>query len=234
MAKLLCIDTSGPRGVVIIAVDGICLAKEISDAQQQHAGFLHPAVDKVLATSGLSLQQLDAVAVSNGPGSYTGLRIGLSAAKGYCYALNIPLITLSTLAIMAMACKAEVDENILTTVSGLLYCPMIDARRMEVFTALYNEKLDQLAAPHASILDDSFLKDYAGKTIVYCGNGAAKWKSINTSSNALFVEIPDTDNAMCAMAEDAYRHQRFADKAYAEPFYCKAFYTTAKVNIKNT
>lgn len=231
MADILCIDTSGPRGVVLLSRNGVCLAKKLSDAQQQHASFLHPAIGALLQECQLQISQLDAIAVSNGPGSYTGLRIALAAAKGFCFALQKPLITISSLQLLATASEKEAVGKNLTSASERLYCPMVDARRMEVFTALYSQALKEIEAPHAAIIDEHFMSKYLEThQVIFSGSGSDKWKRVALSQNAMFVEAADTDEAFAAMAFDAFEQKQFADAAYAEPFYCKAFYTTAKVN----
>jgi tRNA threonylcarbamoyladenosine biosynthesis protein TsaB len=135
MALILNIDTATETGGICIAEEGKTLAMAVNPEQKDHASWLHPAVEKIMRDAGCGMKDLQAVAVTAGPGSYTGLRVGMAAAKGFCYALGIPLITENTLKVMALAAKEQAPGD------GLL-CPMIDARRMEVFTAVYQNDLE--------------------------------------------------------------------------------------------
>ena len=172
MAILLHIDTATEFALVGFSKDGEVLAEQENLEQQQHAAFLQPAIQSLSKKLALRLQQIDAVVVSNGPGSYTGLRVGLASAKGICFALQKPLITLNTLEVMAHAAlKAFPEAN--------LFCPMIDARRMEVFTALYNQELDSVMPPQAMILDESSFADrLATARMVFTGSGQEKFHQI--------------------------------------------------------
>src|ERR1700743_1711256 len=137
MGLILNIDTSTTRGEIGLAKDGQTLFQLTNDQPKEHAAWLHPAVQQLLQTTGHAMKELTAVAVTAGPGSYTGLRVGMAAAKGFCYALGIPLITESTLKVMAFTAREQIKTD------GLL-CPMLDARRMEVFTALYENDLSEI------------------------------------------------------------------------------------------
>jgi tRNA threonylcarbamoyladenosine biosynthesis protein TsaB len=161
----------------------------------------------------------DAVAVSAGPGSYTGLRIGVSSAKGVCYGLNIPLISVDTMAIIA----AEAKKNFNGTA---LLCPMIDARRMEVYTALFDENLQKISPTEAKIIDEhSFEKELKTSKIVFCGNGAEKYEEIIKNDNAIFMKniFPLSKN-MISEAKQKFNNKIFEDTAYFEPFYLKEFF----------
>ncbi|HAK11232.1 MAG TPA: tRNA (adenosine(37)-N6)-threonylcarbamoyltransferase complex dimerization subunit type 1 TsaB [Chitinophagaceae bacterium] len=219
MAILLHIDTATEFAVVGFSKDGEVLAEQENLEQQQHAAFLQPAIQALSKKLGLPLQQIDAVVVSNGPGSYTGLRVGLASAKGICFALQKPLITLNTLQIMAHAARKAFPK-------ADLFCPMIDARRMEVFTAVYDQSLNEVMPPQAMILEAaSFMDRLASKTIVFTGSGQEKFHQICTHPNAQFALLRHAVTDMCPLGEQAFVNQQFADLAYAEPFYSKAFYS---------
>ena len=146
MSLILNIDTALDTASVCIAKDGRSLGLAVNENQKDHAAWLHIAVNEILKKPSYSINQLEAVAVSIGPGSYTGLRIGLASAKGFCYALNIPLIAVTTLEIMALAVKEEATT---------LICPMVDARRMEVFSAIYEKDLGEKSPPQAMVIDEN-------------------------------------------------------------------------------
>lgn len=221
MSTILCIDTAGEQGMLLLMQQGECVAMRSNPEQQTHAAFLQPAIADMLQQTGIAMKDVQAVAVSNGPGSYTGLRVGLAAAKGLCFALNIRLITLGTLDIMAKAMHQLQP-------AADAYCPMIDARRMEVFTALYNNALQQLHAPAAVLLDEQFLQtERTTQQIVYAGSGAAKWTTLIKENNLIISEAAWRD-AFVTLAGQAFQLQQWADTAYAEPFYCKAFYQPVK------
>lgn len=239
MALILNIDTTGQQGLVALAKDGTNIASLMDDQPMQHASFLQPAVRQLMAQAGYTLQQLDAIAVSNGPGSYTGLRVGLASAKGLCHALNKPLITLSTLQIMAQTAITQNRQNPvfnpLEDRPAPIFCPMIDARRMEVFFALYDSAAKELLAPSAAIIAEDFLQEELGqKTIVFLGNGADKWQKISTQPNAFFLpQLPTPEAALASLSHQAFLQNDFADLAYSEPFYCKEFYNAGAAGKGN-
>jgi tRNA threonylcarbamoyladenosine biosynthesis protein TsaB len=167
--------------------------------------------------SNTGLGDLKAISVSNGPGSYTGLRIGLSTAKGLCYALQIPLITINTLKMMA-----DASSNLPVD----LLCPMIDARRMEVYTAVYNKQLDELTPVHNRILDgESFSDILQMNKVAFIGNGSAKFMSLISHKNAVFYSQSYNAKHLVALAFKAFQKAEYADLAYVEPCYGKAFYS---------
>ena len=219
MALILFIDTSADEALVGLERDGLILAVEKNKQQKEHASFLHPAIERLLKSNHLTTLNLDAVAISSGPGSYTGLRVAMATAKGLCFALNIPLITVNTLKLMAKA-AILVSEN-----KNCLFCPMIDARRMEVFTALYNSDLEEILHPFALVLHEKSYSDYlADNSIYFFGNGALKWKEITTHTNAHFLAEPNTEQAFTLLAEQNFKAALFSDLALSEPEYVKAFY----------
>lgn len=166
------------------------------------------------------------MAVSIGPGSYTGLRVGLAAAKGICYALNIPLITVGTLEIMAFAVKEEADE---------LICAVIDARRMEIYSAIYDINLEEKIAPGSMIINDkSFASVLSSGKILFCGNGITKLQAAISNNNAIFSSTVSNASHLAQIALPRFQKKTFADLAYTEPLYLKEFYSPAhKTWVKN-
>jgi tRNA threonylcarbamoyladenosine biosynthesis protein TsaB len=208
------------------AVEGasLCLsdgAKVIGFAenpsQKDSAAWMQPGIQQLVKAQGLQLRALSAVSVSAGPGSYTGLRVGMSSAKGLCYALGIPLITISTLKMMASAALAE-DADLL--------CPLIDARRMEVFTAVYNKELREIVPPHNRILDtDSFVDLLQQHRVCFLGNGSAKFQPLVSSPQASFIPIVANAAHLVPLALQLFENKEFADLAYSEPYYGKEFFS---------
>ena len=219
MALILNIDTSIDSTYICIAKDKNMLADYFCDDQKSNATNLHIAINDLLEYLNISPKNLDAVAVTIGPGSYTGLRIGLATAKGLCYALKIPLITIGTLEMMAhFVIENECIEN-------TLFCPMIDARRMEVFTAIYDKNLQEILKPQAVILDSqSFAQLLSENNFLFFGNGSKKWKNINISNNANFLEAIFFHKSLNSISLNKYIQKEFADLGYTEPLYVKEFY----------
>jgi tRNA threonylcarbamoyladenosine biosynthesis protein TsaB len=219
MSYIINIDTATETAHVSIAQDGKLLQALQNESQKDHGAFLQNAIQQLLKTAVLSFADIDAIAVTAGPGSYTGLRVGLASAKGLCYALNKPLLTLNTLEVLTTAAKTSPNNQ-----PAILYCPMIDARRMEVFAALYNNTLTALLPPCAMILNDtSFLNTLEKEKIVFFGSGAPKWQQVCTHPNASFTTHLALPEAMADLAYKYFLEQRFADLAYSEPFYLKEF-----------
>ena len=219
MALILNIDTATETAQISFARDGIVLQSLSNDLQKDHATFLQTAIQQLLKTAGISLNNIDAIAVAAGPGSYTGLRVGMASAKGLCYALNKPLITLNTLEVLAIAAQQQFKN-----LPEILFCPMIDARRMEVFTALYNNNLYSSLPPCAMILqEDSFLSQLKENKIIFFGSGAAKWKAVCKHPNASFTNILNLPNAIAALSNTYFLQTNFANLIYSQPFYIKEF-----------
>ncbi|MBE5318822.1 tRNA (adenosine(37)-N6)-threonylcarbamoyltransferase complex dimerization subunit type 1 TsaB [Pedobacter sp. MR2016-19] len=222
MAKILQIETATAICSVALSVNGKTIAFKEEHGQNLHAANLTLFIDEVVRAAGLSYQELDAIAVSKGPGSYTGLRIGVSTAKGLCYALDKPLIAIETLEMMAAGYLAENPDY-----SGLI-CPMIDARRMEVYTSIFDLSLNIILPTEAKIIDETGFTDYlAQETLTFIGDGAAKCAEVLTHQNAKF----DTANFnaatyMSMLANKAFCNSKFEDVAYFEPFYLKDFVVT--------
>ena len=218
MATILCIETATTNCSVAISVAGKIVAfKEDNNNKYSHAENLHVFIEEVLAKATIQKSDLQAVAVSKGPGSYTGLRIGVSAAKGLCFALDIPLLSIPTLEALAY----QVLEK-----DGLII-PMLDARRMEVYSAVFSSDKKEVRKTEAQILDDSSFLEYLEKGKVYfLGDGVEKFKNICTHKNAVFIEnkLPSAIQ-MGFLAEIKYKRNDIEDVAYFEPYYLKDFVT---------
>lgn len=220
MGLLLLIETSAAVCSVALSRDGNVLSYREEQEPNRHAELLSVFCDEVLREAKVSVQQLDAIAVSGGPGSYTGLRIGTSTAKGYCFALGIPLIAVPTLEAMAagMISSAKEDE---------LLCPLIDARRMEVYTSLYSTELTALRETEAIILDESdFISSLAEKKVLFSGDGMPKARHLlEKIPVASFTEKGMQSAKNLALpAEKRFVKKDFADTAYYVPFYLKTFH----------
>jgi tRNA threonylcarbamoyladenosine biosynthesis protein TsaB len=219
LSYLLHIDTAIISASVCLSFKEDVIGLLSNPLQKDSASWIQTGIRQLIEKTGIKFQQLNAVSVSAGPGSYTGLRVGMATAKGLCYALNIPLITINTLKMMAVAAQNEEAE---------LFCPMIDARRLEVFTAIYNKNLEEIISPHNVILDDnSFSEILRTKKVLFFGNGSNKFLALIKSQNALFVKIEANAKHLVTPSFAAYNQQLFADLAYSEPFYGKAFYSPA-------
>ena len=223
MALILNIDTSTESASIALAHDEQLINLSRNNQQKDHAGWIQEAIQNLLADAGCRLNQLNAIAVTNGPGSYTGLRVGLATAKGLCYGLNIPLITIGTLHTMAIAAKQSMKDRDLPM--DIHLCPMIDARRKEVFTAVFDSQLNELISPAAMILDpSSFEKELNQHTILFFGSGSLKWKAICHHTNARYADIEWDSSAMVLPSYLRFREKKFADISYSEPAYLKEFY----------
>jgi tRNA threonylcarbamoyladenosine biosynthesis protein TsaB len=189
--------------------------------QKEHGSFLHLGIQQLCKKMNMQLQELDAISVLIGPGSYTGIRIGLATAKGLSYALKKPLIAIDTLT--ALAYTAQKQD------AYLWYCPMIDARRMEVFYALYNEQLETMIAPTSLLLTaDSFANHLQERSILFVGNGASKWATMATHPHAIFASTTHDISGISALSYAHFMQQNFADIRSLEACYAKAFYDTRK------
>ena len=223
MSLLLNIDTAIDTAHVSIAKDGHILHEAVNTDQRGHAAFLQPAIQSIFKNAGLSLHELDAIAIVAGPGSYTGLRVGMASAKGLCFALNKPLITIGTLQVMAWQAINQFTINQIELPP--LFCPMIDARRMEVFTAIYDRALNIALSASAMIIEKkSFGNLLLKNKIIFFGNGAAKWQRLCDNENALFFEPKSNGLYMSELAFKKYLTNDFSDTAYTEPMYIKEFY----------
>jgi tRNA threonylcarbamoyladenosine biosynthesis protein TsaB len=224
MNHILNIDTALAVASVCISNNNKVLQYAENKVQKDHSTWLHPAIQQLMDAEKIEMQQLNAIAVTIGPGSYTGLRVGLSAAKGICYALNIPLITINNLALIASSINSD-DADII--------CPCIDARRMEVYTATYNGKsLKEIILPAALVLNSSsFTSLLIDKKIMFCGNANEKLKTVIDNSNAIFSSVIATAKNMVAFSVDMYAKRQYSDLAATEPLYLKPFYNTVGQDI---
>lgn len=204
--------------------EGVLLAVETNGSQMDHAAWLHTAISRLLSENGYVLYQVTAVAICSGPGSYTGLRVAMAAAKGLCYALSIPLITETSLKLTALRAQ-KLIRGVVFSLPWLI-CPMVDARRMEVFTTLFDEELNGVITPQAMILTEkSFAKELETHNIVFCGNGMIKWKSICRNPNAMFLDAMHQPADLAEAAIVKLRTADFTNLAYSEPDYLKNVYT---------
>ena len=227
MSKILNIETSTTVCSVCISEDAKCKCFRENFAGNNHSELIGVFVQEILAESGFQPKDLDAVALSIGPGSYTGLRIGTSFAKGLCYGSNLKLITIPTLKIIAQNAKEKYNIE-----DDALLCPMIDARRMEVYCCVYDSKLNEVRATEPQIIDEnSFADILEDKKIYFFGNGAAKCKPFITHENAIFLsEVYPLATSMIKLADESFESKDFADVAYFEPFYFKAAHVTVPKN----
>ena len=225
MTLLLNLESSTEVCSVSIAKNGKLIDFIESDEGQNHARLLSVFTQELMSRNQLEFGQLKAVAISKGPGSYTGLRIGVSLAKGICFANQIPLIAISPLKSMSDHVSSNLAEYGIPISPDVLLCPMIDARRMEVYTALYDRNLQEVEAVSAKVVDSStFARQLEKHPVVFFGNGAAKCESEIDHPNALFInDIKTSAQFMCSLGLKAYENNQFEDVAYFEPFYLKDF-----------
>ena len=217
MALFLLIETATKSCSVSLSSENKIIAcKEEINEQYSHAEKLTVFITELCKTQDFTIKDLDAVAVSKGPGSYTGLRIGVSTAKGLCYALDIPLISVSTL--KAMACGMAQKEK------SDLYCPMIDARRMEVYNAFYNSTNKEIRGIQADIIEAYSYQKELDKKVLFFGDGAEKCKQMIQHPNARFIDgfFPSSKD-MLEIANEKFAEKDFEDVVYFEPFYLKDF-----------
>ncbi|REH00224.1 tRNA (adenosine(37)-N6)-threonylcarbamoyltransferase complex dimerization subunit type 1 TsaB [Flavobacterium aquicola] len=224
MSYILNIETATKNCSVALAKDGkTVLCKEIAEEGYSHAERLHVFIEEIINEAGIQMKDLAAIAVSQGPGSYTGLRIGVSAAKGLCYALNIPLIAVDTL--QALASKVTITEGLIV--------PMIDARRMEVYSAVFSAALEKKREVLAEVIDEDSFKDFAEK-LYFIGDCNEKCKIVLAKENFIFldeIKYPSA-NEMSSLSFDKYKKSDTVDVAYFEPYYLKDFLITTSKNKK--
>lgn len=232
MIKLLCIETSTEVCSVALVADGTVVDVLEDCSGQSHAKMLTQFTDDLMKKNGWAYADLDAVAVSEGPGSYTGLRIGVSVAKGICYAVSVPLLAVSPLEAMASAVSGKLKSRGAGSNSDML-CPMIDARRMEVYTALFNVDAERMSDVEAKVIDEnSFSEELKNHKIFFFGNGADKCRNTLSSENAVFFDDQVFTSAanMADVAMSKFSKKQFVDVAYFEPFYLKDFIATVAKN----
>ena len=219
MAIILSIETSTQTSSIAVHNRGVLVSSLHVHIEKSHSEYLTPSIKYLLETSGIEMNSLDAIAISKGPGSYTGLRIGTSTAKGICYALDSKLIAVNTLEAMAFGMSKFYGEN-------TLLCPMIDARRMEVYCMVSKKDLTIVEQTNAKIIDQSSFEKLLSKNeMVFFGNGSLKCKTmLGNNKNASFIDDihPSAEN-IGALAWQSYQKNQFEDTAYFEPFYLKDF-----------
>ncbi len=222
MAMILNIETATTNCSVSLAKGGATVAlKEHDTPNYSHSEQLHIFIQEVIDESSLSLKDLDAIAVSKGPGSYTGLRIGVSAAKGLCFSLDVPLISISTLDSMVYQARTKEADFIV---------PLLDARRMEVYSAVFDNRLKEIRETRAEIIDESSFAEYAQKgTVLLMGSGADKCKEVLTGPNFDFdVSVVPSANEMSELSYTEFKAGSFENVAYFEPYYLKDFILQGK------
>lgn len=219
MALILTIETSTKNCSVGLAKDGACIAlKEENKGDYSHAEKLHLFIEEVLKTENITIKDVDAIAVGKGPGSYTGLRIGVSAAKGLAYAINKPLIAIDTL--MSLSKTISIEQGFIV--------PMLDARRLEVYSAIFNKDHEYTRNAEAEIIDEtSYQNLLEDQPVYFLGDGASKCKEIIKHKNAHFIDdkFPSAQE-MAFLAEEKHQQSNFENTAYFEPFYLKDFMVT--------
>ncbi len=222
MGIILNIESATTNCSVSIAKDGVLLAlKEFNSANYSHAEQLHLFVEEVVKMASLELQDINAIAVSKGPGSYTGLRIGVSAAKGLCFALDVPLISIPTLESIANQVKEIAVDYII---------PVLDARRMEVYSSVFNSELKEIRETKAEIIDETSFELYAKRgSVILVGSGAEKCKEILKSTNFKFetTAVPSAKE-MVLLSNKKFKENNFENVAYFEPYYLKDFIALKK------
>ncbi len=225
MSAILHIETATEVCSVALSSNGELLQHKVSNQPQAHSSLLGVFVEEVMQYVRSNNIVLDAISVSSGPGSYTGLRIGVSEAKGLSFGLGVPLIAIPTHKIMAQQLRHMSDND-------TLLCPMIDARRMEVYATFFNSKLEVVRNTAADIIDEESYSELLGAhKVIFFGNGANKCKAAINHTNAVFVDdIKPDAQSMIPLAEDAFENKEFVDVAYFEPFYLKEFVATIPKN----
>lgn len=228
MALILLIETGTDICSVGIARDGELLSLRESDRGRDHARQVAAFVDEALEEMGLQPEALDAVAVGKGPGSYTGLRIGVSFAKGLCYGIGRPLIAIGSLDALTEVAREDYEAGIVDVErwDEATLCPMVDARRMEVYTQLFNAAGEAVSEVEAKIIDEESFRDErnSGRPFVIFGNGAAKCSEV--LEGATLIDVAPSARGLARLAEEAFVAQKFEDIAYFEPFYLKDFVVT--------
>lgn len=224
MALILGIETATSICSVALVRDGKLLAIRESHGARDHSAALTTYIAEIFTEAGVTYPQLDAIAVSMGPGSYTGLRIGVSSAKGLCYALDKPFIAIDTLKSLAWQ-ALQVSKQQGKDLEEALLLPMIDARRMEIYTAQFDKNLELIEPVNAHVVTEDSFAELASKEIIYFGDGAAKCMPLFESKNnyTFLKDINLSAIAVCMLAESEFKANNFADVAYCEPFYLKDF-----------
>ena len=228
MNYILNIHTTAETAIVNIANEDQIVGASINTEPKQHATFLHISINKILQDNDIKAGALKAIGVTGGPGSYTGIRVGLATAKGLCFALQIPMIMYNSLELMAF-CAMEDFPDLGTKT---LLCPMIDARRMEVFSAVYDSRLNEINQPSAMVLNETSYEELIEKhPFCYFGSGAEKFKPLAAggSSNLQYISSAVSSRSLARFGWDKFQKNEFANLVNARPLYVKEFYTAAKI-----
>lgn len=222
MSLILNIETATKNCSVSLAKNGTPIAtKELNDIGYSHGENLHVFIEKIVKQAKISFSDIDAVAVSKGPGSFTGLRIGVSAAKGLCFSLDKPLIAINTLASLAIAVNVKKGDYVI---------PLLDARRMEVYSAVFDHDHNEVRETRAEIIDENSFDTFLKKgSVTFLGDGAAKCKQVITHKNAVFLDgFFPSSKEMAELTYEKYKKSDIEDVAYFEPFYLKDFIANKK------
>ena len=223
MNNILCVDTTSEFCSVSLFNGNELVNTVNSKIERSHSKLIISLVEKVIKESKIEISDIDAFSISRGPGSYTGLRIGLSCLKGFCYGLDKPLISLNTLKILAKSATEKIDNK------DSYICPMVDARRMEVFTKLYNYSMDEISGDSALILDNNSFSNYKDKIIYFVGSGSSKFEDISDNINFKFLPdiIPNSIH-MGELSFNKFLNNDFEELSTFEPNYIKDFYLIKK------
>ena len=220
MKYLLNIHTATETAIVNVCDERKVLTTLINKEQRQHAAFLHSAIRQILLDNNIKTTELKAIGVTGGPGSYTGIRVGMATAKGLCYALKIPLLLFNTLEVMALSAVEHIGDK------RALYCPMIDARRQEVFTGVYDYELNEVSPPYSTILNEnSFITILQKSPIYFFGSGSEKFKLLtkNTPERFFVTELDITSQALCDFSSTIFQKSQFENPYQAHALYIKNF-----------
>ena len=222
-SKILCIDTTSEFCSVSLFINQNLIENNNSKIERSHSKLLIKLIDDTLNNNKLKIADIDIFSISKGPGSYTGLRIGLSSIKGFCYALDKPLVSINTLKILAISALENIDDK------DFILCPMIDARRMEVYTKSFDHNLNELSNDQAIILEKDTFDNYKDKKVYFFGNGSDKYKKIVNRKNFIFLDNINPDSKfMGKLSYDKFINRNFEDLSSFEPNYIKDFYLIKK------
>lgn len=219
---IIIIDTALETATVAICNNNQIVSAAHNFQSNSHASFVHTSLQQLLQQQQIQIQKIQAIAVVHGPGSYTGIRIGLSAAKGFCFSLQIPLITISTVELLAYAAQ-QIEPQ------AAYYIPLIDARRMEAFTAIYNHQLQALTNPFATVITtEAFEQYYTKNTTVFIGNAVTKATTILQHNHIIWLHNTYTIHHLAQIANQKLQQQQYSNIANTEPLYGKAFFDNKK------
>tara|TARA_B100002052_G_C15845117_1_gene582082 strand:+ start:317 stop:1015 length:699 start_codon:yes stop_codon:yes gene_type:complete len=222
-SKILCIDTTSEFCSVSLFINQNLIENNNSKIERSHSKLLIKLIDDTLNNNKLKIADIDIFSISKGPGSYTGLRIGLSSIKGFCYALNKPLVSINTLKILAISALENIDDK------DFILCPMIDARRMEVYTKSFDHNLNELSNDQSIILEKDTFENFKDKKVYFFGDGSDKYKKIVNRKNFIFLDNINPDSKfMGQLSYDKFINRNFEDLSSFEPNYIKDFYLIKK------